>query len=68
MWLWLSTPMLLSSPADLCQVFFLKAQLLAGRVQLDDRELEDYLWLTKEEIRDYVSEDYYSAVEHTLMS
>ena len=49
------------------KVFFLKAQLAGGSVSVDGRELEDHLWLTKEEMKDYVSQDYYKAVAPMLM-
>ena len=35
-------------------------------LQLDNKELVDYIWVTKEEMSDYVSQDYYNAVEHIL--
>ena len=31
-------------------------------MELDHRELEDYAWVTREEMKTYVEEDYYAAV------
>ena len=55
-----------TSPSH-AQVFFLKAQYRGGEVHLDQRELQDYVWVTKDELKGYVSEDYYSAVAPTLI-
>ncbi len=48
------------------QVFFLKAFYQSGTLQLDGKELVDHVWVTKEEMRDYVSQEYYQAVEPIL--
>jgi large subunit ribosomal protein L46 len=48
------------------QVFFLKAHILAGQVHVDNREIIDFAWVTKQEMRDYVSPEYYAAVKDLL--
>ena len=54
----------------LFKVFFLKAQCngRSAEVNLDGKELEDYVWVTKEEMKDYVSQEYYAAVAPILMN
>jgi large subunit ribosomal protein L46 len=47
-------------------VFFLKAFYQSGTLELDKEELVDYVWVTREEMRDYVSEEYYQAVKPIL--
>ena len=50
------------------QVFFLKAQYRGGEIQLVQQgRLIDYVWLTKNEMKDYVSVDYFNAVASTLI-
>lgn len=49
------------------KVFFLKAQYRGGEVQLNRQELVDHVWVTKEEMREYVEEDYFNSVGSTLM-
>lgn len=48
------------------QVFFMKALYQSGSLELDGKELVDYAWVTKEEMKDYVSQEYYKAVEPIL--
>lgn len=48
------------------QVFFMKAYYLGGVLQLDKEEVVDHVWVTKEEMSEYVSQDYYQAVEPIL--
>ena len=48
------------------QVFFLKANYIGGDIQLNKKELEDYMWVTKKEMKDYVSEDFYSTISPVL--
>lgn len=38
----------------------------SGDVELDSEELEDYIWVTREEMQSYVSEHYYQAVRPIL--
>lgn len=40
---------------------------MSGEVCLNKSELEDHAWVTKEEMKHYVSPDYYSAVSHALV-
>jgi len=50
-------------------VFFLKAQCRGGsaEVKLDQGELEDHVWVTREEMKNYVSQEYYRAVAPMLL-
>ena len=48
------------------QVFFLKAQYRGGAVQLD-LQLVDHVWVTKSEMREYVTEDYFNSVGSILI-
>ncbi len=49
------------------QVFFLKAQYRGGVVSVDEEEVVDYAWVTREEMKDYVPPDYYTAIAPTLL-
>lgn len=49
------------------KVFFFKAQYVSGSVKLNLKELEQYVWVTKEEMKQYVSNDYYNAIAPALM-
>lgn len=46
-----------SSEFDGTKVFFYKSQFLMGDVQLNDAKAEDYLWVTREELAEYLSGD-----------
>ncbi|KAG0256845.1 54S ribosomal protein L17 mitochondrial [Mortierella polycephala] len=48
------------------KVFFMKAHIFAGQVQVDDKEIVDFAWVTKQEMKDYVSSDYYEATKDML--
>jgi large subunit ribosomal protein L46 len=49
------------------QVFFMPVRAIRGSIKLNKEEgLVDYAWLTKEEIKDVVGEDYWEAVEPAL--
>ena len=37
-----------------------------GDVELASKELEDYMWVTREEMQGYVSEQYYQAIRPIL--
>ena len=52
------------------KVFFMKARIMAGQADLANNtmELEDFAWLTKEEIKKVVMRKYYDAVEGILVS
>ena len=49
------------------QVFFLKAMYRGGEVEVDNEELVDHMWVTKEELKDYVSPDYFTAIAPILL-
>lgn len=49
------------------QVFFFKAQLKGGKIKINPDKLEDYAWVTKEEMKEFVSKDFYKAVEPVLL-
>ena len=50
------------------KVFFFIATLLnKGSVTLDKKELEDYAWLDKEELKGVFSPQYYEAVKNILV-
>lgn len=48
------------------QVFFIKANYMSGEVKLNQDELVDYIWVTKEEMKDYVSQELYDCVSIAL--
>ncbi|RUS32360.1 39S mitochondrial ribosomal protein L46-domain-containing protein [Jimgerdemannia flammicorona] len=48
------------------RVFFMKAHIFAGQVRPDNDEVVDYAWVTKQELKEYVSPDYYKAVKDML--
>ncbi|KAF8939779.1 54S ribosomal protein L17 mitochondrial [Dissophora ornata] len=48
------------------KVFFMKAHIFAGQVQVDNKEIVDFAWVTKQEMKDYVSEDYYAVIKDML--
>ncbi|KAG0046778.1 54S ribosomal protein L17 mitochondrial [Gryganskiella cystojenkinii] len=48
------------------KVFFMKAHIFAGQVQVDNKEVVDFAWVTKQEMKDYVSPEYYEAVQDML--
>ncbi|KAG0370669.1 39S mitochondrial ribosomal protein L46-domain-containing protein [Gamsiella multidivaricata] len=48
------------------KVFFMKAHIFAGQVQVDNKEIVDFAWVTKQEMKDYVSSEYYEAVKDML--
>ncbi|CAB4391827.1 unnamed protein product [Rhizophagus irregularis] len=43
-------------------VFFMKAHIFAGQVHVDQKEIVDFAWVTKQEMKDFVTSNYYSAV------
>jgi large subunit ribosomal protein L46 len=60
----------LPSPSGIIgsKVFFLKAQHRGGGVRVSrDQGLEDHVWLTKDEMREYVNDSYYQSVASTLI-
>ncbi|KAF9432036.1 54S ribosomal protein L17 mitochondrial [Entomortierella beljakovae] len=48
------------------KVFFMKAHIFAGQVQVDNKEIVDYAWVTKQEMKDYVAPEFYDAVKDML--
>jgi large subunit ribosomal protein L46 len=52
------------------KVFFMKARIMAGQADLKGNKLglEDFLWLTKEEIEEVAGRAYFKAVQHMLVS
>ena len=50
------------------QVFFLKAQYRGGGVSVGESQgLEDHVWLTKEEMKEYVSDNYFQSIASSLI-
>lgn len=50
------------------QVFFLKAQYRGGGVSVNEEQgLEDHVWLTKKELKEYVSDNYYDSIVSSLI-
>lgn len=47
-------------------VFFYKAHILAGQVQVDGKSVKDFAWLTKEEVGEKVEKDYWHVVKDIL--
>ncbi|KAF8545153.1 39S mitochondrial ribosomal protein L46-domain-containing protein, partial [Trichophaea hybrida] len=52
------------------KVFFMKARIMAGQADLNGNKLglEDFLWLTKEEVEEVAGRAYFKAVRHMLVS
>lgn len=52
------------------KVFFMKARIMAGQAALSNnkRDLVDFKWLTKEEIREATEKEYWRAVRHLLVA
>lgn len=40
----------------------MKAHIFAGQVHVDQKEIVDFAWVTKQEMKDFVTSNYYSAV------
>lgn len=51
---------------DRTKVFFFKALYISGTVTLNSSELVDYLWVTKQEMKEYFSPEFYDNVEELL--
>ncbi|RIA93009.1 39S mitochondrial ribosomal protein L46-domain-containing protein [Glomus cerebriforme] len=47
-------------------VFFMKAHVFAGQVNVDQKEIVDFAWVTKQEMMQFVPEPYYIAVKDML--
>jgi large subunit ribosomal protein L46 len=44
----------------------MKAHIFAGQVCVDNKEIVDFAWVTKQEMKQFVSSQYYSAVKDML--
>ncbi len=49
------------------QVFFLPAMYLSGDVHVDGKDVVDYAWVTKDELKDYLSPDLYAKARLFLL-
>jgi len=49
------------------KVFFYGAQYLSGQVTLDNKELIDYLWVSRDELKEYFSKDYYDYISNIIV-
>ncbi|KAI9230198.1 MAG: hypothetical protein DHS80DRAFT_12760, partial [Piptocephalis tieghemiana] len=47
-------------------VYFLKANIFAGQCRPDGKEVNDFAWVTREEMSKYVSPEYYKVVKNML--
>lgn len=56
----------LSGPES--KTFFMKGRIMAGQANLEGNQygLEDYKWLTREELQKHVGNKYYSHVKNML--
>ena len=52
------------------KTFFMKARIMGGQANVTENKLdiEDYMWLSREEIPKYVSGAYYTAVQDMLVT
>lgn len=52
------------------KVFFMKARIMAGQANLKNNkhQLQDFQWLTKEEVEQAVAGGYWRAVKHLLVA
>ncbi|ORX96254.1 hypothetical protein K493DRAFT_314588 [Basidiobolus meristosporus CBS 931.73] len=48
------------------KVFFMKARIFSGQAAPEAKTFQDFAWVTKQELKDYVHEDYYNAVKDML--
>ncbi|KAH8102896.1 60S ribosomal protein L17 [Cristinia sonorae] len=54
------------SPSEENYIFFYKAHILAGQVRPDGKNIQDFAWLTKEEIESHVETEYWTGVKDML--
>ena len=47
-------------------MFFLKARIFAGQARVDNKEIVEFAWVTKQEMQKYVTPEYYSYVKDML--
>ncbi|KAK9461080.1 mitochondrial 54S ribosomal protein mL46 [Lipomyces oligophaga] len=60
-------PALVETVGDNTKVFYLKSRIFNGRVQPSpDSDVEDYAWLTKDELMNYVEPQYWEIVRNAL--
>jgi large subunit ribosomal protein L46 len=52
--------------ANGAKVFFMKAHVFAGQCNPDNKEVVDFAWVTKDELPQYVSPEYFDAVKDIL--
>ncbi|KAI9141827.1 hypothetical protein BKA69DRAFT_1038150 [Paraphysoderma sedebokerense] len=52
--------------ASAAKIFFHKAHILSGRPQPDMKEVSDYAWVTKSELKNYVDKEYFENVVELL--
>ena len=45
----------------------MKTQYLSGNLLFDTKRIETYAWVTKDEMKDYVSSDYFKAISPVLL-
>lgn len=48
------------------QIFFFKGHIFSGQAHPDGRTVQDFAWLTKDEVRERVTESYFSDVKDLL--
>jgi large subunit ribosomal protein L46 len=68
---YISSPILKSDELSECEgerIFFMKGRIMAGQADLEGNlfGLEDFKWLTKEEVKRHVSLKYYSSVKNIM--
>lgn len=47
-------------------VFFFKGHIMAGQVRVDGKSVQDFAWLTKEEIGEKLDKEYWEGVKDIL--
>ncbi|CAG8460758.1 6416_t:CDS:2, partial [Diversispora eburnea] len=48
------------------KVFFMKAHIFSGQVRIDNKEIVDFAWVTKQEMENYVHPNFYNAIKDML--
>jgi large subunit ribosomal protein L46 len=48
------------------QIFYFKSHIFAGQVELDPKEYNDFLWLSKEEMETKVPLEYWGSIRDML--
>ncbi|RHZ54735.1 hypothetical protein Glove_423g17 [Diversispora epigaea] len=48
------------------KVFFMKAHIFSGQVRVDNKEIVDFAWVTKQEMENYVHPDFYNSIKDML--